>query len=260
MNEFLQGDFSIPTSTYFYAVVLGIVLYVVLAFLKRYLIPLWQNRHNFRQVSKNAPLMEGVVWAIYIIYVLMTLLDTNPITHIAFVIVFLGASWLFFKDLLAGLVFKLTGKLKAKQLIQVDEYTGKIAKLGYLAIELELSTGEIVVLPYGLFIGQKIIKPNPSDEVKSHTIEIELFDYQPTTETLRMLQELTLYIPWSVITKEPAVTVKKRTETGYVYQIVFYSIDEKYFPDMEKFMREAVRRRTKLDNGYRVSKKTASMN
>ncbi len=257
MNNFLRNDFSIPTSAYFYSALIGIGLYVALVFFKRYIVPLWRNKLNFRQISEKTPLLEGVIWVGYIVYVLMALLDTNPITHIAFVIVFLGASWMFFKDLIAGLVFKLTGKLKEGQLIQIEEYMGKITELGYLSIELELKTGEIVVLPYGAFIGQKIIRPNPSEQVKSHTIEIELSEFQPVMETMDMLQELVLYMPWSVVTKEPSVSVTERTETGHLYRLVFYSIDEKYFPDMEKFIRETVRRKSKAENSYRMPQKMA---
>lgn len=257
MNNLKYDDIPISTSTYFYATLVGLGLYASFFFLKRYILPLWRNKQYLRQVSNNVPLLEAVIWIAYILYSFMLLLDTNPITHIAFVIVFLGSSWMFFKDLIAGLVFKLTDKLKKNQLVQIDQQTGMIIVMGYLSLELELKTGEILVLPYGSVMGKKIIKPNPSEQIRSYTVEVEIPDFQYTIDTVSMLQELILYMPWSVITRDASVQVTERTTSGHLYRLVLYSIDEKYFPDMERSIREVIKRKLKTERVHNTSQKMA---
>jgi len=200
-------------------------------------------RSSYRNwLRRTVPLVEGLVWFIFILIGLNRLTIASFWSSLAIVLICLitliWVSWYALRDIIAGIIIKTEGAITVNDRIQLKEVTGQIKRMGYRIMEMETDTGETVNVPFSKVSGALQIKSNPGEKMKSHRFElISKNDNKiPANELLRLVQKVAYNAPWSSLKKAPQVKLLKEAEGHKYFEIIIYALKVEYFSSIKNYL------------------------
>lgn len=237
-NEFLT--FSNYELLFFGGIAL--ILFTILYILKRFL-PFIIKGHTKKAFLKQyMSIIEIAVWALFIIITIQQLSDSNKLySYALFLILMLSSFWVLWfsiKDFIAGALFKMNKDFKEKDIVQIDNFEGKIIELSNRLLKLESDSGEIIYLPYSKLNQQIIIKVHPGEMVLSHTFTISTLKNESINEQIDKIRFEVLSLPWASIKRPPKVEIIHEDEQNYIFEVKLYSLEKQYFFKMEQEIRK----------------------
>jgi hypothetical protein len=117
--------------------------------------------------------------------------------------------------------------------------------MGLLSAEMKIEDGQTLILPYHQISQSKIVLENPSEKVKSQTIEVPANPNWSTTEAQEIIRAQVLNLPWSIPSQLPSVEPIRHSHEQADYRVVLYAIDEKFFPEMKQILIDRLTGETK---------------
>lgn len=235
MNEFFSIDLSrISLFTFLGLAIFGILIYLVLGFVKNYgLLFLVKSPVRRKRVSVLLPAISSVVWILFALYCFYTLILPFPFLGVvlAGVFVYLGRGYLI--NLIHGLFFRLKGDISIGQKIAMTNYTGVVFKLNTFDVEIQNEEGEIVQIPYGNMASKELVKKDFSADFSS--FKFTLVVSQEITQAY--LKKKILSQPWISQVITPKITPIKEEKGKVTYSIIAYPIDEKFNYFVERDLR-----------------------
>ena len=194
------------------------------------------------KLERFLPIIEIVVWLIFISWVVIYFLN-NPMWRAIFLLTLCAVllviiSWVAMKDIFAGIILRLDSSFNLNEWIKINDIDGKIVKLGYRTFELETGTGEMVSIPYSRVSGEIRTKPSVSEKIKSHSFSVNVPKTHAIDETAKKLRFTLANAPWSSLKKLPTVKFIKETPEQYQFEIIIYSMKVSYFQHIKKGLGE----------------------
>ena len=196
---------------------------------------------------------------------------------ILLLIILTGVSWSILRDFVSGIIIKLESTYSINEWLKVRDVEGKITKLGYRSLEIETEKGETVNIPYSIITKEMSIKSSRvlgTETIKSYTFELKV---QPTStpptppksgesataydnqveessstpesqsderggikESKEKIRKLILNSHWSSLKREPQIKLLEETDAGYTFQITVYTLDAKYFQEIESYVKSQI--------------------
>ena len=196
-------------------ILIGGFLFLIFRIVPRIFHKLNLRKSRSDTFTKYFPILEFIIWTGFLFWAVREIFEdkfyfTTIVTGIVIIILIIIAFFVF-KDFAAGLVLKTEYGLKKDEIIEIENSSGKIIKLGYLSLELETSKQEKVKIPYGKISGKKITIPNPSESLKRFLFNIRVAKKKDLLQTKQELKKKLLNAPWTAVTKLPEIQMKKET-------------------------------------------------
>lgn len=129
------------------------------------------------------------------------LLPSLPWVLVAFAVAIGWSGQAFLPDLLAGVVLRVSGRIRPGRWVQIGDDAGEVVAMGLFGAELQSSSGRMV-LPNRLFLDHPVHTPNDQRPVAEVSATVPL----PAADARRLLRELALSSPWVAPGAEPEIS------------------------------------------------------
>ncbi|MCB9207611.1 MAG: mechanosensitive ion channel, partial [Ignavibacteriales bacterium] len=151
MNDIL--NFEISEILVAFILLIAFLLFVLMKIVKKYFV---ERQFSYRH-QQYYSLLEIVIWIIFTIWALKTILEESIYYTVIVIVIFLSLAiwitWFVVKDFIAGLVFKFNDNYQKGQFIEVNDIKGYIEEMNYLTLDLISETGETIKIPYSKIQG-----------------------------------------------------------------------------------------------------------
>jgi hypothetical protein len=219
-------------------VVLVAVLYAVPRVLE--LAPIGRlRREAWARISPIAAVLAALG---YSIFAARLLFEEHPAVVPFMVAAVIGgftlASWGALRDLASGALLRTGGLLEAGAHVRLDGVGGRIKRLGYRVMVLELGNGEEAVVPYASVARERIVRMPVIDGAAPHVFSLEIPTEKPLVAVRKAIRESALTMHWSAVSREPAVVAGE----GGRLEVTVFAVHPDGGPSIEAAVRKAVER------------------
>ncbi len=221
---------------------MAMLLFLLLLILKHFL-PFLIKRQTLKSAFKQyMGIFEVGVWAIFIIITIQQLSNSNHLYAWGLFLLLMATVfwffWLLIKDFIAGAIFKTNNDFKEKDIIQVDNFEGKIIEMGSRIIQIESDAGKVIYIPYSKLSQKTIIKVHPGEMLLSHSFSIRTKNTGNTLQQKDKIRFEILSLPWASIKRPPKVEIIHEDSDSYIFDIKLYSLEKQYFFKLEQEIRK----------------------
>jgi hypothetical protein len=224
---------------------LFVALFIIVFFrLVKYLIPFLRLHSSKAKFAKKyLPVSELAVWILFLTWSTQYLFNRGYILAwiplLIFILIILYLAWFGLKDIIAGIIFKTAHTLKINDYINVVGITGKVTAIKQSTIEIEDQTGRIVSIPFSRITGNILQQQYPSQSLLSHNFSIRIPNPNLSQGVFKLIEKLRITIltlPWASQKKEPKIIIEEEYTEDILFNITVFSLDERYFPMIEKHL------------------------
>ncbi|MCT4581056.1 MAG: mechanosensitive ion channel [Flavobacteriales bacterium] len=145
------------------------------------------------------PLIRNIVWILFVVKIVYTFGKYQPLLTLALTGIILGLTWTILRDFVQGTVFRFQKGDIIGQQIQLNDFKGRIIKMGETKMSIELKNGEIVQLPYSKLFTNVLIKPISNRQIKNQTLILAVSNQVKLEELKTVLVNKVIAYPWVVI-------------------------------------------------------------
>ena len=145
---------NIPYSNWqavFFDFLVGALIIFSLFRLIQYILQVFSSRSGrYKALKKALPVVETVFWVLYLSWYTFRFAEIRSVyAFVVIAILFVLFFWIsryYFKDLIAGIVFRASGKFREGEVIIHDNLKGTIKRFRLQAIEIESQDGQIIYI------------------------------------------------------------------------------------------------------------------
>ncbi|MCK5775897.1 MAG: mechanosensitive ion channel [Bacteroidales bacterium] len=229
------------------SIFLALLLFVVLRFIEQTIPFLIKSQERKRDFNRYFYVVEMFIWIFFTVLLIQRFSDSNQIYSMGVFILLMIAGfwllWVYLKNIISGNVFKLNRKFEIGDVIQVNDYQGKIIVMGSHRLELETENGEVVFIPYTHLSDTVIVKLHYGEKVLNHSFTMST----PNEGSLAHIEEKIRYeilnMPWASIKKTPQIKLIHKDADHLVFEIILYALEKKYFFNMEQGLKDKFEKR-----------------
>ena len=220
-------DFHFSELAFLRAVVVGVLLLIVLRLLRVGLRQLGRYRRPGPLMARSLPVLEATVGLLYVFWALGSVLERgvyyNAALFMVFAVVALLLAWFAARDWMAGIVLKVEDGLAVGQRVRCADVEGAIRAVGHLSLEVEVSQGEAVKIPYSRMSGQIRARGSGETSQEPHCFQIAVEGQVEAATAMQRLREAILNSPWSAVDREPQIRVLEEGPTHAVFEAVVHA-------------------------------------
>jgi len=238
----MNPELNITNPNIYSFLILGIIIYFtfrLLLFANKKI--LYRDILKMR-VNKIIFIVELFTWFIFLFKSIQTFYIENQLFSyiLIFVLAFLTiwTSWYIFKDYLAGLYFKISGKYKINDVISFDTISGKIKKITERKLILETTGLENIEVPYSKLFDKYIkISSNVGSFSKADFL-IKIDNKSDIEQISKQIKIALIQLPWTNIKDNPSIEIERHEKNAVCLRITASIIDSKYKSALESKIKE----------------------
>lgn len=209
----------------------------------QFILPVFLTRsRRYRSILKSFPIIETVVWVLYLSWYTFRFAEIRSVY--AFVVIalllvlFFWISRFFIKELVAGIIFKASGKFREGEVIIHGSIKGSIKRFGLQSIEVESQDGQIIYIPYSTLADSPAIKHESTEKSAAFTFSLTVKAELPREDTATNIRHYLLSLPWSSSQKAPLAVVREQVEDQYQVEVTAYPIEKAFGKKIEQICRQ----------------------
>ncbi|MCB2220284.1 MAG: mechanosensitive ion channel family protein [Bacteroidetes bacterium] len=224
-------------------VLIGIILLMLFRVLRFSLPWLLRNPKKLGFLKRQLPVIEIVFWFLYLSWFVFRFAQKLEVyalvvAAILFILLFWFSKF-YLREIIAGIIFKTTGRYKKGDTLQTGDYSGKILRFRSDVVELESSDGRLIFLPYSQLTGGAVnIKSEGAEKASGYSFEMITDPDMDPAAFEQALQSHALSLPWISISKPIQVSLQKTGAEGMAYKVTVYLLDRTFSTRAEKAIRE----------------------
>lgn len=224
------------------AVLAATMLFLGLRLLRRLLATVFAGGPHRVRFQRAFPIAESFVWFLFTVWSLRLVFGDPFFQSLALLILLAVAamwlSWFAAKDFTAGLILRFQDAYEVDQQIRLGDVSGTISSIGYLGLDVERESGEVVKIPYSKIAGKLHAKRPPAELTNHYRFKMEVPKRFPVSETTRILRTSVLMSPWASLNKEPLIRRLAETEDAYIFEVGVHAIGTDHFQAIEKDVKD----------------------
>jgi len=219
----------------------GLIILAVLIFVVHRSINLLINKWVKKEAQESllsvyVPITINFVWIFFILYCIYLLAIINPLVSVFISSLVLLATWNYVKDFVQGTIFKVQKGNLVGQLINVNDFSGKVVKMKNTRIYLQIENGEIIEYPYSKLSDTIIAISSNVEDYKKCTLNISVPITKEIEEIKRQLRLQLFNIPWIVSNQEIKIDIISQDLETINFKISTYTLDEKFIPKIQQIV------------------------
>lgn len=140
-------------------------------------------------------------------------------------------------DWIAGMVFRSGNRYHVDDRVRFADMSGRLTRLGHLALTLETDDRGRVDIPYSRFSGDGMLEKQACGRdcmAFSLTLETD----EPFSSIHVRLQTVILSAPWTLISESPNITLKQRSGRACAVDVAVHLIDPSFAVETEAYVRK----------------------
>lgn len=230
-------------------VLLGVILLLFFRIFNFGLPWMIKNLDKRSLIKRRVPVVEIAVWFIFLSWFTFRFASNLEVyaiivAAILFILLFWFAKF-YLREIIAGIIFKTSGRYKTGDMIRLNRISGKIFRMGMDALELESSEGFNIFIPYSKLVGGPILTRVESAEQGSgynFTLITEPKDNIKIFE--KEMQSFVLTLPWANIEKPVQISFKTLKDSNMVFEVTLFLLDKSYLAKAEGLIRKKFEERS----------------
>lgn len=211
-------------------------LFVMFYTYKKYIVPYLGSRKEVSKAQVVRYRVEVAVWAAFAVFgVYQLLTDSLYITGVMLIIVIL-AFRNFWKDLFAGIAFKVQNRFKENDPIRFEDYSGIIEQVGTRNITIKTDDEETIIVPFRRLSEGLLIKRQAKGKLYSGKILLHI----QANNAEEMLSDVSTWLqvcPWAIKSENNAVKLNSDSEIS----ITVFAIDLDSIANTEKYLKNCLK-------------------
>jgi small-conductance mechanosensitive channel len=159
---------------------------------------------------------------------------------VSFILLFI-LFWIFkyfIKNLIAGVLFKLSGHFSLNDLLQAGEYSGRIRKFGLHSIELETESAKSIFIPYSTILEEVNIRWDTTEMKTAYIFKIDVPKKDDENDLTDQIKTAIISLPWISVKLMPQVKLIAKTDSHFTFEISIHAISKSYLVKTEKYLEE----------------------
>ncbi len=220
----------------------GMAIFLVIRLL-RFLFPLVFYKERPRKyIIRFFPVVELIIWLIFLSWFIFLFSEADEIyVYVVLAILLMLLFWIsryWVKDLIAGVVFRSSTRLKIGDLLHVEGLKGAIRKFGNYSVELETQDSQIIYIPYSKLVDAVNIKSEPTGQSQGYTFILVCDRKKDQPETMQQIKTTILATPWVSVNRMPVISLVKQSDTTWEFEITVFPINKSFVGKIENLVTE----------------------
>lgn len=216
---------------------LAVILFGVFYVLRKYVVPYLSSRQAVKKYQNLLYRLEVVIWISYAILALYQLFSDSFYITSAMVIIAILAGRNFWRDLFAGIAFRLENKFEVGDPVKFDEYVGSLAGMNHRNLLIKTEKEELVAIPFRKVSSSAFIKRQAKGKLHSSQITLQL-GAKSYDEIHPVLMKWLFECPWNVDSDRSNV---KSLGPGMV-QLTVYAVDKASIQKTQEYLQQRLRK------------------
>jgi small-conductance mechanosensitive channel len=142
------------------------------------------------------------------------------------------------KDLVAGIIFRVSGKFREGEVIIHDSMKGTIKNFRIQSIEIETFDGKVIYIPYGKLIDSTTVKHESTDKSAAYSFTFLAPDELSAEEITDTIRQFLVSLPWSSSRKRPVATIREHASGKFTVEVTVYPIEKAFGKKIEQVTRD----------------------
>ncbi len=223
----------------FFDFLVGALIIFSLFRLIQYVLQVFISRSGHYKVLKQAlPVVETILWILYLSWYTFRFAEIRSVyAFVVIAVLFVLFFWIsryYFKDLVAGIVFRASGKFREGEVIIHENLKGTIKRFRLQAIEIESQDGQIIYIAYSALVDSTAIKHESTEKSAAYTFTLLTPADVSGENKTKTIEKYLLSLPWSSAHKDPVVTVREKQEDQFVIEVTAYPLEKSYGKKIEQ--------------------------
>lgn len=217
---------SIQVNTIILLTAIALLIFGFFFIFKKYIAPFLGSRRAVKKASILSYRLEVLVWGLYTVFGLYQLLTDSFYITASILILVILAGRNFWRDLFAGIAFKIENKFEINDPVKFSEYVGVLEKISIRNIQIKTENEELVLVPFRKLTNSLFIKRQAKGKLHSAKLSLKIGDKNPD-DLLVQINNWIYQCPWAVVNdKVSAKIVSEKEILVTVYAIDILSINK----------------------------------
>ena len=219
----MQNITDIPVQRLLILLVIGGVLSLSFYVVRNYIIPLLRNNKGI--VKKYWQKIEIISWLVFVGVLLIVVLRVNFFLATTILCVLLILGWNYWRNILAGIIIKLTDQFVLKEIISGEFGEGTIKSIWISTTEISNDKGELISLPNHVLRTSIVKHLHKKSSLKTNTFTIELNE----NNSLSDIKEMIINCPFVAVSQEILVERISENECSVKATLIDASFEENVY-------------------------------
>ncbi|MFA8300997.1 MAG: mechanosensitive ion channel domain-containing protein [Hyphomicrobiales bacterium] len=233
---------AIPATTIYTYIIIGIIIFVFFRFIN-FLSPIYtRSSSKTRLIQRSISIIQLIIWSSYFLIMINHIWSWNILIASGFFILYLiitgWACWAYFRDFIAGAIFKINNHFKINETIKYEEIHGRIIHLKNRYLVIEDENSQITHIPYSKLASAIITKTHPAENILHHRFMLRIKNDNLSEIEFSDIKNTILELPWVSIKEMPQIRIIEKTEAFSRLEITIFSPDQKFFYKIEDHLRK----------------------
>lgn len=219
-------------AVFFDFLIAGLVILSIFRLLG-YLLPVFLRRvKKSRPILRSLPVAEASVWVLYLSWYVFRFAEIRSVfTFVVIIILLVLLYWLsryFVKDLVAGIVFRVSGRFREGEIIVYGDIHGRLRNFRLLSVEIETPEGQLVYISYSSLAEAPSVKRESTDQSTAFSFVLNTPDNKTREDTILEIRHFLVSLPWSSARKSPSVAIRKQESGQFEVEITVFPIEKAF--------------------------------
>lgn len=233
----LQQMGGISVKTVLGLLIIAAILLGFFYVLRRYIVPYLGSRKAVKKTAVILYRIEVTIWLIYLVFGLYQLLADSLYISSAILLVVILAGRNIWRDLFAGLAFRLENKFEIGDPVRFDTYNGILREINQRNIRIKTDKEELVTIPFRKLSSAVFIKRQAKGKLHSSQLTLHL-GTKSVEEVLPLVDKWLFECPWAIVNEN----VKSHVIGGGLLQLTVYAVDMESIQKTEDFLQQRIRK------------------
>jgi small-conductance mechanosensitive channel len=193
---------------------------------------------RFKALQRSLPVVETIVWLLYFSWYTFRFAEIRSVyAFVVIAILFVLFFWIsryYVKDLIAGIMFRASGRFREGEVIIHENLKGTIKQFRLQGIEIESQDGQIIYISYSALVDSPAIKHESTEKSAAYTFTLLTPADLSREDKTQTIEQFLLSLPWSSSHKDPVVTVREKQEDQFLIEVTAYPIEKSYGKKIEQ--------------------------
>lgn len=214
---------DVPVQSLLVLMLIGGIFALSFYVIRNYIIPLLRN--NKGVVKKYWQKTEIITWLVFASVLLIVVLRVNFFLSTIILGVLLILGWSYWRNILAGIIIKLTDQFIVDEVISADFGEGKIKSILISMTEISNSKGELISIPNHVLRSSVVKHLHKKSSLKTNTFTISLKE----GSSLEGIKEMVINCPFIAVSQDVLVERLSENECTIKATLIDASFEESVY-------------------------------
>lgn len=206
---------------------------------KRYVGPFLGSRKAIKKASVLGYRLEVLAWTLFSLFGIYLLLSDSLYITLVLLSVVMLAGRNFWRDLFAGVAFRLENKFEVGDPVRFEEFNGILENISPRNIQIKTDTEELVLVPFRKLSNAIFVKRQAKGKLHSSKISLHLVNREADEIALKVT-DWVYECPWAINNEKVVAKIVSDKEIS----VTVYAVDMLSINKTEEYLKKRLKRLT----------------